>query len=424
MYIGGSSLNIDILQVQELGKQLNIQNLFLSATEEEKLSSRLQENSKNSALHLDFMKDVNFYGKVNGEDFDKDFEIGLLPQAFTVDTWLIYETVIADKENPRRRVSIEDILYGVFGNEDPKSLLQQRVTGKNSDFMRLRDGVNYMGKLESAKSKIKESWSKNPEKWRNNIFTHWLLVLSTLSNRENYPKDQIYSSSGWQKKQTMTQTASYAELKHDTILYVEQAEADGAACCHPEAYVEPNLAFWTELKNLVTTLGTMQSKVESGAAQEPQNGTADRFLKSFVSSLDMLITAVSLELNGQPFNKELDQKLKGIMYEDNTFYEESNLRGWYSNMFYECKPQCLDFDPEVTDIFTAAPDEPTQDPGAILHIGTKEPRVGLIILKGDNGKEKCFMLGGYNAVEMHMPFEKRMTDKEWQNMLTGKFMKS
>jgi hypothetical protein len=400
-----------------LGKELSIQNLFLTATEEEKLSSKLQEKSKNPALHLDFMKEVNFFGKVNGASTDKDFEMGIFPQAFTVDSWLIYETLSEDKEKPRRRVSVQDILYGLFGNKEPKSLLQQRIEGKNSDFMKLRDGVDYMEKLEAAKLNITNSWSKNPEKWRNNIFTHWLLVLSTLSNRENYPKDEIYSSSGWQKKQTMTQTASYAELKHDTVLYVEQAEVGGELCSHPEVYVEPNLAFWTELKNLVNTLATMQNKVESGAARSSRNDQADDFLKSFVSSLDMLTTAVNLELKGQPFDKELDEKLKGIIFEDEDGYDDEDLNGWYCNMIYDSKRECLDFDPEVADIFTAGSDQRTGDTGGILHIGTKEPRVGLIILNGADGKEKCFMMGGYNAVEMYMSAGKRMTDEEWGKKL-------
>jgi hypothetical protein len=58
-------------------------------------------------------------------------------------------------------------------------------------------------------------------------------------------------------KQLQTFLGSYAELKHDTLLYVKQnfVEKGGGGDENqppvPKGFVEPNMAFWQELARLV-----------------------------------------------------------------------------------------------------------------------------------------------------------------------------
>ena len=52
----------------------------------------------------------------------------------------------------------------------------------------------------------------------------------------------------WGRRMLNTQLASWAQLRHDTILYVKQSYTSGVACEFPDAYVDPYPAFYARLQ--------------------------------------------------------------------------------------------------------------------------------------------------------------------------------
>ena len=48
----------------------------------------------------------------------------------------------------------------------------------------------------------------------------------------------------WAMKPLNTQLASWTQLRHDTVLYVEPSYSSGATCYSPAGFVEPVPAFW------------------------------------------------------------------------------------------------------------------------------------------------------------------------------------
>jgi hypothetical protein len=60
----------------------------------------------------------------------------------------------------------------------------------------------------------------------------------------------VLRSRAWQKKQLQTAAASWAELRHDTILYAKQSYSGSIICEYPEGYVEPYPAFFATPGNL------------------------------------------------------------------------------------------------------------------------------------------------------------------------------
>src|SRR6185503_15747598 len=80
---------------------------------------------------------------------------------------------------------------------------------------------------------------------------------------KNYPP--LMQTKEWAKKNLNTALASWAELKHDAILYGEQPEAAECGDGGPPdpitvGYVEPNLAFWNKMIDLID----LTSKVLNG----------------------------------------------------------------------------------------------------------------------------------------------------------------
>ena len=56
----------------------------------------------------------------------------------------------------------------------------------------------------------------------------------------------------WQEKMN-TQLASWAELRHDNLLYAKQSYTGGTVCSYPYSYVEPFPEFYQSLKDFANS---------------------------------------------------------------------------------------------------------------------------------------------------------------------------
>ena len=56
----------------------------------------------------------------------------------------------------------------------------------------------------------------------------------------------MQTAAWWQQKMN-TQLASWAQLRHDNLLYAKPSYSGGVSCSFPEAYVEPFPEFYGRL---------------------------------------------------------------------------------------------------------------------------------------------------------------------------------
>jgi hypothetical protein len=440
-YISGNRSKYDFVKINDAGMTLGIKEILLTSEQKIQLISKL-ETLDDYCSSMNFLKTVRYSNKEEMknehdpellEEYDETNRIGLIPQSMTVDTWFMYEVTGSDFNHPRRIISSEDIVYAIFNNEDPKNTIISRMKGQNPDKMKFRDEIDYLKQLEEAKSKIKSSMETNPEDWRTDIYHHWLLLISKVADRRFYPKDLVYDSKAWKNKQTMAQKSSYTELRHDMTLSVEQAQLLEYMCSHPEVYIEPNLEFWTEMqlliKNMMKTIDNLTDTTEFFSLQKAENSEkieeiynydyARYGLKQFGEGLSVVNKAVRAQLDGKSFydleEENFAEKIKGITYFFYDSYCQLAFDGWYCKMLWDYPlVDKFNFKPEVADIFTDHPDPILGDSGCVLHIGTKLPKVGVILIKDPKLKqEKAFLICTYNATEMYSPFGTRLTDKLW-----------
>jgi len=88
--------------------------------------------------------------------------------------------------------------------------------------------------------------------WNSNLYWGWLDTLRTLNAEVPAGYPSFMQNAAWRSKTLDTSLASWAELRHDTILYAKQsvtAECGGDYVKPPtiHGYVEPNVAFYERL---------------------------------------------------------------------------------------------------------------------------------------------------------------------------------
>ena len=141
----------------------------------------------------------------------------------------------------------------------------QRATPKGLDFMAAM-GVSaaeqilmdektewkgYAPTLEKMKKRMSET------DWKETIATQWMQTLKVLNNEDKGEKAPYFMvTPEWSKKDLNAALASWAELKHDAILYAKQpmgAECGGGGVPEPlvKGYVEPNIPFWKKAVELL-----------------------------------------------------------------------------------------------------------------------------------------------------------------------------
>src|SRR5262249_55646388 len=71
----------------------------------------------------------------------------------------------------------------------------------------------------------------------------WLGTLRALSTpaAEAPP---VVRSDAWGRRVLASQLASWAELRHDNVLYAKQSYTAGIECSYPDVYVDPYPAVW------------------------------------------------------------------------------------------------------------------------------------------------------------------------------------
>jgi len=144
----------------------------------------------------------------------------------------------------RRQISSIDIVYAMFNNTSIINTIQSRIKGKNAEFRKFRDGFDYFKDLESSRKEIQQSMIEEPEKYRKSIFSHWALLLTTLSWAKNYSRNRSLYSQDFLDQETNKHSIGKL-LRSPTQSLPDDKTWDfrWVGCSCPDIYVEPSLRF-------------------------------------------------------------------------------------------------------------------------------------------------------------------------------------
>ena len=178
------------------------------------------------------------------------FKICLMPQRYMPDSEVLQEMVDYESTPTLRDVPKGlDILASIGISSAERILIQELKEQEKWN--------KYTSNLEQMKKRMGEI------DWNQTVANKWIASLKDVNSKNaQYPKFML--SPQWDKKNLNTALASWAELKHDAILYAKQpmgAECGGGGPPEPyvKGYVEPNIAYWTKAIELIdATMGVLK----------------------------------------------------------------------------------------------------------------------------------------------------------------------
>jgi len=190
----------------------------------------------------------------------------------------------------------------------PRGLDVMVVLGSERAYQILEDegDTEYKGEDTSYDKQLNELKTQFNEfdvtDWNRNLYWSWLYALKPLLEEfsEGYPT--FMQTEAWQDKELNTALASWAELRHDTILYAKQSYTPTCESAPPPpkpvvGYVEPVPEFYARM--LALTSMTKQGLAQLNALNNEESVR----LESLERILDRLIDISKDELE----NKELDE---------------------------------------------------------------------------------------------------------------------
>lgn len=338
--------------------------------------------------------------KIQESDVKK---LNFLPQRYEPDSEVISnmfdETPNSECAYPR---AID--VFDAFGSETAGALLD---TFYNDSKKWAEFGV--------TRSTMKNTFNSY-DKWNVSSYNKWLEMLVELQeDSKNMPS--VMKTKAWKCKDLNTALASFAELKHDAILYAEQplgAECGGGEGDLPSpilvGYVEPNVKFWQKmiecldnLTSLFDILGISGSDVASKCDE-------------LTSKVNFCLSVAKKELNGQPLTEGEygDIRIMGSSIEwfmlsivdDEHYYDSWGLiQGPDKSIAV------------VADVFTR--NIIGCEKSGILYEATGNPNAIYVIIEID-GSFYITRGATYSYYEFVRPLGDRLTDEQWQDMLKSK----
>jgi len=257
-----------------------------------------------------------------------------------------------------------------------------------------------------------------PEFWKANLYNLWLDCLRTLDDdltaHKNFP--EAMRTKVWQMKQLQTQMGSWAELRHDTILYAKQSYTGGATCDYPAGYVEPYPEFYAKVKFFATKAGQLfkdadystKDKDRSNELKGIQKRQVDFFTK-MAESLGTLETLAKKELNAEAFTEAEKIFLKKTVDIRGGGSGPPRYDGWYCELFYN-RFECAKWDPTVADVHT------DPDSRSCLEVAVGDANFGIIAINNENDTG-VFVGPLFSYYEFRHPVTDRLTDQQWQEMI-------
>ena len=168
-------------------------------------------------------------------------KINVMPQRYQSDAEVLQEMVDYDSKVTKRAVPKGTDVMAAMGVSAAEQILKEEKTEWKQLLPTLDKMKKRMGEID----------------WKETTATQWMETLKVLAEPHVDPAPYFMQNPEWGKKDLNAALASWAELKHDAILYAKQPM--GAECGGGESvpepvvkgYVEPNVKFWKKAVELL-----------------------------------------------------------------------------------------------------------------------------------------------------------------------------
>ena len=326
----------------------------------------------------------------------------LFGQRFVVDSYVtgnvVYDRIPAKRMLP----SSLDILFAL-GNSASAQLLKSEL-----------DTYNYSSNLAALRYLID---SYGTDFWDKSIYNLWLNSVRSLNPPVDRSGLPTYMQTGaWWQEKINTQLASWAELRHDNILYAKQSYSGIPVCSYPYGYVEPIPAFYSTLKDMAN------QTIEKFNNLPVDLTNQKNYLAGFAVTMDTLQTIASKELNNVSLDEKESNFIKSILYTVTSNGGCSGpvvtINGWYKNRLIYSNPQFGSNslpDNVVVDFHTSPADADGDPVGWVKHAGTGPVNLCVVVANLPGVGNVAFAGPVSSYYEYTTTNFLRLTDDDWRN---------
>ncbi len=240
------------------------------------------------------------------------------------------------------------------------------------------------------------------EQWTENLYWNWLNTLRPLLDEPKQGYPAFMQNSAWTDKSLHTALGSWAELRHDTILYAKQSYTMRATSIMPEpqmprGYVEPEPEVFARLAALAGQMrrGLDQRGLLNDEYRSKLQGAEDLFLA--------LKTMAEKELQNQPLT---DDEYRMI---DHVGSRLKALTTFSANVQGKVASETDNRMAIVADVHTDT------NMGRVLEEGVGDAFVIYVIVPVE-GRPVLATGGVVSYYEFTQPMDNRLTDEAWQAM--------
>ena len=377
---------------------LSVMNL-IQLLEQQKKNITLKELFKSDDYLSDIINDLKSRDKTRikpkGTWVIKEPTINFMPQRYLPDSEILQRLIHILYPDHKRPFPKGMDIFAVLGIEEAEKILFE-VYQEQEKWEEFPDTLKV----------LKEQFKRFKE-WDKTTYNKWLESLVKLFNI-NEACPFFMKTEAWAKKNLNTALASWAELRHDVILYAKQpcaAECGGWSPPDPVlvGYVEPAIGFW---KNIIQLLDITYNILEKyDLLIENINSKTNR-VKELVT---FLLRVSQKEIKNE---KLTDQEYETIAKIGSTVeyltleIMDSHSTGWHDVSGPDKSISV------VADVYAYT----SAGGGTVLEEGVGYANEIYVVVE-INGYLYLTKGAVFSYYEFKQPSSNRLTDEEWQKML-------
>lgn len=272
---------------------------------------------------------------------------------------VVFDRVLPENGDRRMLPDPLDVGFAAMGNTHAAPLLADELPAYK----------NYPSALHRAR---KLADGHEAAFWDGSLYHAWLGALRAMSPPADLTAlppglPAVAKTQAWSRRVLNTQLASWAELRHDTLLYAKQSYTAFPVCEFPDAYVDPYPELWAALARYAAR----GLDILTNTLKAPTTMRAGAHFAELHTVALRLEDMAKRQLTGQAFTAE---QLAWVN-EAVTIKEVPNCGaplqladGWYVRLFYD-REDSKKMDPTIADVHTNPFDS------EVLHVGTGTPRL-------------------------------------------------
>ncbi len=321
-------------------------------------------------------------------------------QRFTIDAGimqrLIYSAVGENGQGEKRFLPDTLDVAATLGSEKAMEIIEESGA---TEYKGYSDNMVLLKDIYTA---------DDPALWNASLYAGWLGTLRPMFEKKGKGYPMFMQSDEWAKKNLETYAGSYAELKHDTILYAKQimaemGDGDDEEVLDDRGYVEPEPVVYSRFIFLSdsTRDGLKSYGMLTKEGEEDLNRLSE-IGKRLLAISEKELKAESLTEDDYNFIREYGGDLEHFWHEA--------MKDTVDGLAYSYQAPC----PVIADIAT--------DPnGTVLEVGTGEAQTLYVVFPVD-GKLHVGRGSAYSFYQFETPISDRLTDEEWRNRLNGGYL--